>query len=148
MSKVIFKIGPVTNMVDQKNITTMRYGSRPTTTIKFARDHSVVFFERNPYYVTITEPSEVKQICTFLEEALTLQTQSEEATREGNLELAEELTTQHRRRIAMASMNIESTIAAYISANLFDGVSTSIIKALRAAKKIGYEASQRNSESV
>ncbi len=148
MSKVILKIGPNTRMVPQENIQVIRYGQAPVTTIKYAKDHSVVFFERNPFYVTITEPSEVGQICSFLDDATRFENEARVAKKEGNMERYDELMKSHRTHIAMASMNIESTVGSYINSNLFETFGTSIVKALRMAKKMGYEAAERNLQST
>lgn len=127
MSKVILKIGPKTQQVEQSQIITIAYGDAPKTTIKYADDHSVVFFERNPFYVTITEPQEARDICNLLEASQNTSDENERA-----------------RYIAMASMNAESVIAAYISRNLFEGFSDSLIKALRNSKKVGIGIGQKD----
>ena len=116
MSKIILKVGPSTQRVEQDQIQSLSFGESPRTTIKFSNDGTVVFFDRNPYYVTITEPSEVGNITSFL---------------------AQYKETNDEKYLAMAMANIESTIAAYVSRHLFTDFAEANINALKNAKAIG-----------
>ena len=66
MSKIILKVGPSTERVEQEQIKSISFGESPRTTIKYASNGSVVFFDRNPYYATITEPHETQGIVALL----------------------------------------------------------------------------------
>lgn len=116
MSKVITKIGPDTPHVAQEDIVSVSFGESPKTTIKYAKNHSVVFLDRNPYYVTITEPSEARNICQFLDEYE---------------------STNDERFLVMAYNNIQSTFSAYVSRELFNDFSESLVNALKNSKNIG-----------
>lgn len=129
MSKVILKIGPKTGFVPAEDIETISYGSFPKTTIKYAKDRSMVIFERNPFHVIITEHKEVSDICHLLEQSKVVDCDKESA-----------------RFKAMASMNIESVIAAHISRTLFDEFSESVVNALVNSKKVGINI-ERNRKS-
>lgn len=117
MSKVIVKIGPGTEKVEQSDIITVSMGQQPRTTIKYAKDHSVVFFDRNPFYVTLTEPSEVGNVCKLLD----LFQQDESEVKYWN----------------MACANIESVLASYVASNLLEDFSETLINALKNSKAVG-----------
>lgn len=121
MSKVIAKIGPVTEHVKQEDIVSISFGEYPKTTIKYAKNHSVVFFDRNPYYVTMTDQSTIGNVCKLLD--LYMDTED----------------TKYRN---MALENIHGAFAAYVSQELFDDFSESLIYALKNAKNIGRRQSQ------
>lgn len=120
MSKVILKIGPSTTRVEQDEIITITFGDTPKTTIKYAKDHSVVFFDRNPYYATITNANDVKTICTLLDLY--------------SNETDEMKSTQY---LGQAMTNIHSVICVYVSNQIFDDFPEAIINALKNAKNIG-----------
>lgn len=130
MSKVILKIGPKTEFVPAEDIITISYGSFPKTTIKYAKDRSTIIFERNPFRVIITEEKEVNDICHFLEQSQTVECERESA-----------------RYKAMASMNIESIIAAYISRTLFEDFSESLVNALRNSKQVGMNIEKNKNDA-
>lgn len=142
MSKVIFKIGPETPLVNKEDIIEISYGITPKTKIKFAKNRSVIFFERNPFYITITD-SGVENICELLETAMAHEAKAEQATEQ---EDSDYHTRQYQKVLAMASINIESMIAGYISRNLFDDFSVSLVKALKNAKKVAYRAADRKNQ--
>lgn len=116
MSKIILKVGPSTTRVEQDQIQTITFGESPRTTIKYSNDHSVVFFDRNPYYATITEPTEVSAICHLLD----MYNESKE-----------------EKYLVMALSNIESTLCAYVSRNFLGEFAEANINALKNAKAIG-----------
>lgn len=120
MSKVIMKIGPSTSRVEPEDIVSISFGHSPKTTIKYAKNHSVVFFDRNPYYATITNADDVKSICTLLEFYLN--------------ETDELKKTQY---LGQAMTNIHSVICVYVSTEIFDEFPEAIINALKNAKNIG-----------
>lgn len=120
MSKIILKVGPSTERVEQEQIKSISFGESPRTTIKYASNGSVVFFDRNPYYATITEPHETQGIVALLKKY-------EESDNE----------VDRNKYLSMAMMNIESTLCAYVSRNFLGEYAEANINALKNAKAIG-----------
>lgn len=116
MSKIILKVGPSTARVEQDQIKSLSFGESPRTTIKYALNGSVVFFDRNPYYATITVPHETQCIIELLKQYD---------------------DTEDKKYLSMAMMNIESTLCAYVSRNFLGEYAEANINALKNAKAIG-----------
>lgn len=125
MSKVICKIGPSTPHVDQENISSVSFGSSPKTTIKYSTDGSVVFYDRNPFYVTLTDPEVVPSTINLIN-------------------MYNE--TQDEKYLAMANVNIQTAIRAYVSHELFEEYSESMIQALKNSKSIGRRIAHRTDQ--
>lgn len=123
MSKVICKIGPSTPHVDQENISSVSFGSSPKTTIKYSTDGSVVFYDRNPFYVTLTDPDVVPSVINLI----------------GYYN-----ETQDEKYLVMANENIQTAIRAYVSYELFEDFSESMIQALKNSKSIGRRVANRS----
>lgn len=123
MSKVILKIGQSTQKVDPTDIKSVSFGKTPKTTIKYSSDGTVLFFDRNPFYVTITEPDTTSSVGKLIEEYE---------------------KTGDEKYLSMAMSNIHSCIASYVSSELFVDFSESMVNALRNAKHTGRRQGEQN----
>lgn len=123
MSDVNLKIGEYTHKVVSDSMNTVVVQDHPQITIKYSDDGSLVIYTRNPLHVTITDTDVVPDVCTFLKEY----------DKSGDEKL-----------LSMALTNIESSISLYVSQNLFDEVSLSIVDALKNSKSIGRRQGKRD----
>lgn len=131
MSKVIIKIGPETEKIEKDEISMLEFkDASPSMKFKYASDDSVVFFDRNPFYVIITEQRHLDTLLPLIKKI-----------NESGEDQDEDSKNENVKRLLIET---EMIISQWVSRNLFDNFSQTLINALKNSKAVGVRIGKGN----